>query len=419
MKQLANKYFGTYSQTFAPDGILGLMTAFTADVRPEKLNLAIGYLYGEDGQIFIPAAVEEASRRAPRIQEGYLVPSGPLDWNGNRLFMEGAARLVFGKYAPSLLAENRIAAATTVGGTQAVSLFAHSVAKTQLGQGKTPTIIMGNPPYPNHPVICQAKGLNVVFYPQLTSTGEFNQAALLTAINSADSSNIFLLQGTAHNPTGINARTEHEWRTMARAIKPSGAAVFLDIPYAGLDGSMADDTAPVRIFLEEQVPLAVAFSFSKIAGLYGERVGMLMIVTPDEQYARDTTRLLNGLIREVNSSPAGWGQRIMAEVFNDPKLLAQWLEKDLPAIAQALQDRRVALAAALPAEISSFIRDGVGLFAVLPIKPEGAVYLRDQHAIYVVPNGPEQLRVNIGGGNVKQMAVAGKAISAAYKLYHA
>ena len=118
------KLFGNYKNSPLPDNIIGLTTLFNSDTRSNKLNLAIGYLYDETGQIYLPSSVEEAVSRIPHVQRGYLIPNEPLNWNGNPVFMEGIIRLIFEEYAETLLNNNLVAAATTVGGTQAISLFA-------------------------------------------------------------------------------------------------------------------------------------------------------------------------------------------------------------------------------------------------------------------------------------------------------
>ena len=176
-----------------------------------------------------------------------------------------------------------------------------------MGKDVTPKVIMGDPAYFNHSTIFNANALNVEFYSQLTPEGKFNMQALLNSIAKSDQQTIFLFQGSAHNPTGINAKTSEEWKIIAKAMKISGATAFFDLPYAGLDISISNDTMPVRIFLSQGIPTAVAFSLAKISGLYSERVAMLLFVTPDKKYALNSTRFLNGIIREINSSPSAWG----------------------------------------------------------------------------------------------------------------
>lgn len=416
---MRKEIFGRYKEQPKPDGIIGLTTQFEADPRPFKLDMAIGYLRGENGRVYIPPAIDTASRRSKRIKQGYVIPHEPLGWNGDREFMRGITQIVLGEHTEELLRENRIAAATTIGGTQAVSLFAEAMRKTQLGNDKAPVVVMASPPYPNHPTIFNGAGIEVQYYPQVTKDGSFDMESTLEAIQRSSQESVFLFQGTAHNPTGINAKTEDQWRTIAKAMKTSGATGFFDFPYAGLDASIQQDTLPARIFIDEEVPTAIAFSLSKISGLYAERVGMLFTVCPSQEYALDTTSFLNGIIRQVNSSPAGWGQRIMSEVFKDRRLYSQWTEKNLPDMAKILKERRRILTDALPENIAPLARDGAGMFTVLPMSKEGVTFLRETHGIYVVPNGPGQMRVNIGGVTIEQMHHAAQAIHETYVQYPA
>ncbi len=166
------------------------------------------------------------------------------------------------------------------------------------------------------------------------------------------------------------------------------------------------------MFLDAGDATAVAVSFSKVAGLYNQRVGALFIVEPEAAIALDTNRVLNSMIRATVSTPPAVGEAIIAEIFRHPELLSIW-QSDLAAMAQQLRQRRRTLAAQLPPSLSRAINTGVGLYCLLPLSKEGIDFLREKKAVYVVRSG----RVNIGGVPLKVMPEFAAAIKESLEKY--
>lgn len=87
---------------------------------------------------------------------------------------------------------------------------------------------------------------------------------------------------------------------------------------------------------------AIAQSFSKNFGLYGERIGVLHVVALDAKAAANTTPLLTQISRaEITSCPS-YGARIVAEILGDPILFKQWL-KDLVEMSERMKSMRLSL----------------------------------------------------------------------------
>lgn len=408
----AEPFLGRLENPPGPDPILILMTEYQNDTRADKINGGIGVINNDQGKLWTSNAILIASERTPILQGGYVVPEGPLEWGGKSAFLEGTIRLVFQDLADKLLAENRVAAIGTSGGTHAVAMFAETVKITQLGSGRPPRIIMGSPPYPNHPTIFQSRGLEIDYFPQLRNNGTYDVEANLRAMKDAPDGSVLLMHGGAHNPTGINPATVEQWRIIAAQAKGKLHRVLFDAPYLGLDGGLIADTYPVRIFIEENVPVAVAVSFSKIGSMYAQRTGALLIPAPTFEAALDTNRVLNAVVRADISSPPAVGEAIMGLVLLDAELHKAW-NHDLDQVARVLRLRRQILANALPGRLQAPVRLGAGLFTLLPLSPEATAYLKKSHAIYVVGSG----RVNIGGIPTGHMERFAHAVSQALRKF--
>jgi aspartate aminotransferase, cytoplasmic len=145
----------------------------------------------------------------------------------------------------------------------------------------------------------------------------------LSAIRGAPEGSLFILQGCCHNPTGADF-TKEQWQILAQEIKAKKHFPFFDIAYQGLGDSMDDDSYGVRFFAEAGFEMAVCQSFSKNFALYGERCGVLHVVTNDKTSAANVKDQLRSLIRwEFSSSPA-YGSRLVSIVAEDGTLTRNW-----------------------------------------------------------------------------------------------
>ncbi len=147
--------------------------------------------------------------------------------------------------------------------------------------------------------------------------------------------------------------------------------------------------------MNEGVPVAVAFSFSKNAGLYEHRVGALLIPVSKPRVI-DTQRLLNISLRVIDSSPAAYGELVMAQVFSNPSLFQKWKE-DLRLASSELKKRRELLGDLIPQ--FGFLKNQFGLFSKLPLDSKQISRLEKEMGVYMVGDG----RINIGGVPTKEI----------------
>lgn len=84
---------------------------------------------------------------------------------------------------------------------------------------------------------------------------------------------------------------------------------------------------------------AVAQSFSKNFGLYGERIGVLHVVTRNRNTAGRVEAVLKKMHRaEITSTPS-FGARVIATIMQEPALHEQWL-RDLESMSSRMKDMR-------------------------------------------------------------------------------
>lgn len=88
--------------------------------------------------------------------------------------------------------------------------------------------------------------------------------------------------------------------------------------------------------------MAVAQSFSKNMGLYGERVGALHLITGSNDSAAKAGGYLNRLQRGEISQPPTRGAKLATQVLTDPELFQAWL-RDLKEMSSRIRTMRQGL----------------------------------------------------------------------------
>lgn len=190
-----------------------------------------------------------------------------------------------------------------------------------------PAVYIGTPAWGNYEPLLRLVGFNdIVKYTHYSpKLGRVDFDATLSAVRAAPRKSIFVLQACCHNPSGMDfSRTQ--WETLAAEMKARDHFPFFDIAYQGLGGkSMEDDAWPVRYFAEQMdFEMVVCQSFSKNFGLYGERCGVLHVVSRSQENAARIKDQLRCLIRwEFSSSPA-YGSRLVTIVVNDDEMKQDW-----------------------------------------------------------------------------------------------
>ena len=390
------------------DPIFGIVEAFRADPRPEKINLAAGVYMEEDGVTPILASVREAERRLLANSTTKLYkPIG-----GDPALVKLLRALIFREPGapfgalPAIANEGRIEVLHTPGGTGAVRLAVELVKRLR----PNAEIWVSDPTWPNHTQIADAVGVAHRSHPWISADARaLDLDAVLQSINAAKPGDAFIFHGACHNPTGIDP-TAAQWRVIAGAVAARGILPILDFAYQGLGDGLVEDAASLRAFLATGCEILVAASASKNFALYDERVGALAIVAEDKEAAAAILTHAKVAIRAAWSNPPGHGGEIVAEILGDDALRAQW-EGEVTAMRERINGNRRAFVAALASEgVGDFshLLTGRGMFSLLGLNDAQLKRLRDEQAIYLVARG----RINFAGLSAVKIPIVAKAVAA-------
>lgn len=384
-----------------PDAILGITEAFKADKNPKKVNVGVGAYRDDSGKPYVLPSVRAAEKNifARGADKEYAGITGVP------AFTKAAATLAYGpESAP--LKDGRVCITQSISGTGALRIGGDFFAKFYPGEK---TIYIPAPSWPNHKVLFTNSGLKVKEYRYYDKTGiKLDSAGMLEDIKNAPQGSIILLHACAHNPTGIDPTTE-QWADISKLIKEKSHFAFFDMAYQGFaSGDINKDAAAMRQFVADGHNVAVAQSFAKNMGLYGERVGSFSLVTdsPAEKKALDSQ--LKILIRPMYSNPPINGALIASEILNSPELTTQWLGE-----VKGMADRIIVMRESLKSNLEklgsqkdwSHITSQIGMFTYTGLTPEQVGRLAQEFSIYGTKDG----RMSVSGfnsGNVEYVAEA-------------
>ena len=188
-----------------------------------------------------------------------------------------------------------------------------------------------------------------------------------------------------------------------------GAVPLVDIAYQGFGDGLEDDAAGVRLLAGRMPEMLIAASCSKNFGIYRERTGIVMAVTPDAETQALTQGTLAYLNRQNYSFPPDHGARLVTMILTDPALKADWMA-ELEEVRLSMLDLRRQLADTLRDMTGSdrfaFIAEHRGMFSRLGATPEQVAAMRESHGIYMVGDS----RLNIAGLNATTVPVLAEAI---------
>jgi len=391
-----------------PDGILGLVEAFNKDTSPDKVSLAVGAYRQDNGKPWVLPSVLKAEEQvvAAGLNKEYAPIYGVDD------FVKRARAFALGTDSPAL-AEERVASVQSLSGTGACRVIGEFYAKF-LGQGAP--FYLPQPSWGNHANIFKNAGLDVKAYKYLDAAGVgFDFDGMIADLKAAPDGAAVLLHACAHNPTGVDP-TQEQWREICATLKARpGLSVFFDSAYQGFASGDAElDAYAMRLFAAEGVPFALAQSFAKNFGLYGERVGVLSMVCGDKEEAARVLSQLKIIVRAMYSNPPIHGARIVAAVLGDPALEAQWRAE-----CKTMADRIIAMRSALREAIAdagstrdwSHITSQIGMFCFSGLNPAQVERLRDEFHIYITKDG----RISMAGITTSNVEYVAKAVHAVSK----
>ncbi|GAX73929.1 hypothetical protein CEUSTIGMA_g1379.t1 [Chlamydomonas eustigma] len=390
----------------APDPILGVSEAFKASKEPNKLNLGVGAYRTEELKPYVLDVVRKAEKKIFEAKENkeYL----PIE--GLDAFRKATVDLLLGPSHPAIK-EARVAALQSLSGTGSLRVGAGFISRFLKGR----TVYISNPTWGNHRNIFGDEGVKWEYYRYYDpETVGLDFKGMMEDISAAPDGSIILLHGCAHNPTGIDPNPE-QWSQIADLCIKKKHIPFFDVAYQGFaTGSLDADAAAPRLFVDKGLEVMVSQSYSKNLGLYGERVGAMVMIVGSKDVAERVLSQLKRIARAMYSNPPTYGARIAAEIVNDADMFGEW-KTEMAGMAGRINRVRGELRAALeskyPGKDWSFVTSQIGMFSFTGLSPAQVDNMTKKWHIYMTKDG----RISLAGLNSAKVGYLADAMVDSFK----
>lgn len=389
----------------SPDPILGLSAAFREDPNPHKIDLGVGVYKDEHGNTPILKAVSmaQAILQERETSKVYITPQG------HQGYIDGMLELMFGA-SSAALSEKRVAAVQAPGGCGALRILAELLMRCN----KNTVVWVSDPTWANHIPLLGEAGLTLKTYPYFDkSTASIKFDEMMDCLQAVKKSDVVLLHGCCHNPTGADLSKE-QWQALTDLANKNGFLPFVDVAYQGFGDGLEEDAYGLRLLAESVDEMIVAASCSKNFGLYRERVGLAAIMTKDAATAKIAQSQIQSVARGSYSMPPSYGGALVDIILADSNLTGIWKSE-----VADMRERMITLRQLLVDNLNTqgvdkdfgFINQQKGMFSFLCITPEQVQQLRREHSVYFVDSS----RVNIAGISLTNVEALAKAIATTLK----
>jgi aspartate aminotransferase len=380
------------------DKILALMGAYRADPRLDKIDLGVGVYKDATGATPIMRAIKSAEQLLWQVQEtkSYVGLAGDPAFSAAMydLVLDGA------------VSADRLSAVATPGGTGAVR---QALELIKIASPKT-TVWLSNPTWPNHPSIVKYLGMTLAEYRYFDAeNGAVDFDGMLADIKAIPAGDVVLLHGCCHNPTGANLTSEQEDQIIA-ALATSGAIPFVDIAYQGFGDGLDEDARFTRKIASQLPECLIAASCSKNFGIYRERTGILMVISPSASLQAVTQDNMAFLNRQNFSFPPDHGARLVTMILGDDSLRSTWateLEQTRLGMLGLRQHLSDELRQRTNSDRFDFLATHRGMFSRLGVSAEAVETIRTDFGIYMIGDS----RINIAGLNAQTVPILANALA--------
>ncbi len=374
----------------APDPIFGLIGAFNADPRKEKVSLLAGIYKDDQLRGELMSSVKRAYELISEPAADYL----PIDGLGELGGLLGP--VLFGEVGWNG-AKERTYVAHTTGGTGALRAGCEFLVR-EVGE----RVCIPNQTWPTHRLIFERSGAHVDMYPYYNRAKKgFDLESMGGFLETLPERTVVLLHACCHNPTGSDP-TPDQWKAISQIMGAKGLFPFFDCAYQGLGDGVDADAGAIRTFLNDGHEMLVAYSCSKNFSMYCQRVGALFAVGENPSVKMRAGSHLKRIIRALYSNPPAQGALVVAQVLKEAELKALW-QKDLDGMRRRLNVMRDTLVQRLNAKAKKgkfdYLRNHKGMFSFVDLDKGQVQKMIEKYGIYLTDNG----RISVAGLTMKNI----------------
>jgi aspartate aminotransferase len=356
------------------------------DTRDNKIDLGIGIYRDEYGLAPVFKSIKDAEKILfnNETSKSYKTPAG------NHQYCKKILELVLGK---KILVEraNKIGAIQIPGAGSGLRIAGELIKRNS----KNKHISIPDPTWGQQKFMFEKSGLKITkhsYYDIENNFLDFNN--MINDLNKLKSGDSLLIHGCCHNPTGADLSVE-QWEQVARICQHRGILPFIDLVYQGLGKGIEEDVLGIRKLIQIVPEIIITVSSSKTFGVYRDRCGLIAVITDLERVnSKSLEIMLSEIARELYFHPPDHAASVINILLENNNLKNDWLleignmQKRIISLRNKLT---LSLQKQQQSDFFSFLNVQNGMFSLLPISKEGVMSLRNESAIYLMPDG----RINI------------------------
>ncbi|KAB8068852.1 pyridoxal phosphate-dependent transferase [Aspergillus leporis] len=284
-------------------------------------------------------------------------------------------------------------------------------------EGVTKRVYIPKETWTNHPNVFRYLNIAVSNFPYYSPKfGAVAFSELKNALGNIPNQSVVVLQVAANNPTGCDL-SQAQWDSLSDVFRRKGHFAFFDAAYLGFaSGNHDRDCAPLRLFVEQGIPMLCATSYGKTFGIYGERIGILSIPLPTAALAKKAEKHMKLLARAETGAMPVFGSTLVESILGCENLAKEW-RTNLQTMAEELKSRRLHLRTLLK-ELKtpgdwSFLTTQAGMFSYTGLSLGQIDMLRETFHVYLQDTG----RLSIAGLNTSNISHVARSIDAVVRHY--
>ena len=367
------------------DPIFEIYQEYLEDKSKTKQNLTVGEYRNNEGNPYILKVIEKAMKEYIPNSFSY----SPL--TGNQKFINESIKLIFGKL------EEDICGFQTPSGTGAIYIMCTLLKKTT-----DPVVFCPNVTWKNHYSIVNQANLILKEYNYtsiISSTPDLNK--FKDSLKDAKENDVIILQACCHNPIGFDP-TREQWKEICEILKEKKLIPAFDASYYGFGDGLNEDLWAIRYFKENFNEMFVCQSYSKVLGLYSERIGCLHIINKKIYWENQMDDIRN-TIAKYTRSMFGSSPKYFSEII--AYILENYKDEFLNEL-ESMRLRLIKIRKLLYDNLNKYVKNSEidsilkskGFFHTFNFSENQVSYLKQNH-IYIVSPG----RICICGINEKNI----------------
>lgn len=357
------------------------------------IDASIGTFLDNEKKVGSVDLIKDAIANHVDDKLGYPGVLGDLD------YLQGVMKFLFKDKLDTINSLYNPFIGATLGGTGAISLAFNLF----LEEGEP--VLLPDVMWTNYKLIAEKAHATTKIYNMFTKDGGFDiQSVKETIIKSREEHHHvhLVINDPCHNPTGY-CLTEEEYDELFSMLNEEGKkgylTVLFDVAYISFFHVKGHKCKLIDKLCERKwnfLPI-IGFSCSKLFGLYGLRVGALIVLTQSEENRLEVIRAFSAMARGTYSVPVGAAEYAVSTVLNNDSLTDTLLEQ--------IENNSNELALRSDDLIKTLNEVGIdyypyksGFFITLKVKHAFEVYekMKKEH-MYIVPMNENSIRLAISG----------------------